>query len=406
VNVDIRPIAEDEFEPFVRALEAAFSSHPEPDVVEMERMIAVLDRYLAAFDGPRIVGGNCSQPMTLVVPGGGRVPMSGINAVGVLPTHTRRGVSTALMRRQLDECRDRAEPLAGLYASEGAIYGRFGFGLATRDASYEIDAGDAAFVRGYEPTGVIRLVDATEAAGAFRDVLRLGPSHRVGAVGDVDRFLPWRLRDIELDEKDAPFWIVHENDDGDVDAAAAYRAKHDWPDSRPRARVTVHAFDAASAQGRADVWRYLLDVDLVGTVVASNRPVDESLFRLLREPRSARMRVGDAMWLRIVDVATAFDNRAFGGDGRVTIAVRDRFCPWNEATWAFDVDGGRAHVHHTDARAELMCQVNDLGSIYLGDATFRNMEDALQVRELERGAVERADALFGSWPAPWCWLSF
>ena len=406
MDVDIRPIAEDEFAPFVTALEAAFSSHPEPDRVEMERMIFVPDRYLAAFDGARIVGGNCSQPMTLTVPGGGRVGMSGINAVGVLPTDTRRGVSTALMRRQLGDCRDRSEPLAGLYASEGAIYGRFGFGLGTRDARYEIDASNAGFVRGYEPAGAIRLVDATEAADAFRHVLERGVLLRSGAVGEVERFLPWLLRDIELDEKDKPFWIVHENDEGDVDAAAAYRAKHDWPDSRPHARVTVYALDAASAHGLADVWRYLLDIDLVGTVVAFDRPVDEPLFRLLREPRSARMRVGDAMWLRIVDVATAFDERAFGTDGRVTIAVRDRFCPWNEATWAFDVDGGQASVRRTDAPAELLCQVNDLGCVYLGDATFRNMADALQVRELEAGAIERADALFGSWPAPWCWLPF
>ena len=35
------------------------------------------------------------------------------------------------MRRQLEDVRDRGEPLAGLFASEGAIYGRFGYGLAT-----------------------------------------------------------------------------------------------------------------------------------------------------------------------------------------------------------------------------------------------------------------------------------
>jgi predicted acetyltransferase len=406
VDPRIRPIAEDEFEPFVTALEAAFSSHTEPDHLELERTIAVPDRYLAAFDGSRIVGGNCSVPMVLTVPGGGHVAMAGINAVGVLPTHTRRGVSTALMRRQLDDCHDRAEPVAGLYASEGAIYGRFGFGLATRDATFEIDSRAAAFVRGYEPGGSVRMVDAAEAAVAFGEVLERARTLRAGMVGEVERFLRWRLRSVELHEKDSLFWVVHENGAGVVDAAAAYRAKHDWPESRPHVRITVHALDADSAQGLADVWRYLLDIDLVGTVVVPNRSVDEPLFRLLREPRSAQMRVRDGMWLRIVDVATAFADRAFAADGHVRIGIRDRFCEWNEGTWSFSVEGGRATVRRTDEPAELQCQVNDLGCVYLGDARFRDMANALQVRELERGAVDRADALFGAWPPPWCWLSF
>jgi predicted acetyltransferase len=43
------------------------------------------------------------------------------------------------MTAQLQAVRDRGtEPVAALWASEGAIYGRFGYGLASGQAHYDI----------------------------------------------------------------------------------------------------------------------------------------------------------------------------------------------------------------------------------------------------------------------------
>jgi predicted acetyltransferase len=408
VEPEIRPIEPDEFPAFLAALEAAFSSgHDEKfdRYVELERAIAVPERCLAAFDDGRIVGGNCSVPMTITVPGGSRVAMSGVNGVGVLPTHTRRGISTALMRRQLDETRDRGEPVSALHASEAAIYGRYGFGLGTREAKLDVERRQAAFVRGYEPRGTIELADREAAEPALREVTEQALD-RPGMVGPVERYLPYLLGDIDLDEDDKPYQVVHRDEDGRPDAAAIYRVKHDWSGARPRAKTTVYHLSASSHHGLADVWRYLLDLDLVETVSAWNRPVDDPVFRLVREPRALGALMSDGVWLRLVDLTEALEARGYSDDGRVVMRIEDRFCPWNDGTWELVVDGGRATVGRSRDEPDLACGINDVGAIYLGDATFHDLVAALQVRELEPGAVERADRMFASDPSPWCWLGF
>ena len=59
------------------------------------------------------------------------IPFAGVTAVGVHPTHRRRGLLRRLMAGMLEDARARGDALAGLIASESGIYGRFGFGQAT-----------------------------------------------------------------------------------------------------------------------------------------------------------------------------------------------------------------------------------------------------------------------------------
>ena len=49
---------------------------------------------------------------------------SGVTVVGVYPSHRRRGILRQMMRAQLDDVHERGEPIAALWASEAAIYGR------------------------------------------------------------------------------------------------------------------------------------------------------------------------------------------------------------------------------------------------------------------------------------------
>ena len=51
------------------------------------------------------------------------------------------------MRAQLDDVHARGEPIAALWASEGGIYGRFGYGLASVCGDMEIPKGHTRFVR-------------------------------------------------------------------------------------------------------------------------------------------------------------------------------------------------------------------------------------------------------------------
>ena len=404
-DIEIRTIAPEELEAWAMAVESAFSSTLKAEYLELERLVARPDRYLAAFDDGRLVAGNASIPVDLTVPGGATVASCGINGVGVQPTHTRRGISTALMRRQLDDTHERGEPIAVLHASEAAIYGRYGFGVATRDAKLEIDTRRAGFVRGYEPTGGTRLVELAEARSALISVLAT-LADRPGWIGPPDRYLPWLLRDIVIEAKDEPpLYVVHEDERGALDAVAVYKAKHEWPDGIPTVKVEVEMLVASTPASNAAIWRFLLDLDLVATLGVWKRPIDEPLFRLVREPRALRMLVRDGMHLRLVDLQAALEARGYRGSGRVVLEVEDTFCAWNAGTWALEVDGGRATCRPSDAAPDLSLSVTDLASVYLGDATFRELADALRVVVHDTAALEAADALCASKPAPWCWLA-
>jgi Predicted acetyltransferase involved in intracellular survival and related acetyltransferases len=113
----------------------------------------------AAFEGDRIVGAAGAFSYRMSVPGGADVGAAGVTVVGVLPTHRRRGILSQLMRAQLSDAHARGEETAYLWASEGTIYGRFGYGLASRVGKMTLPR-SASRSRTFEPRGVFRLVSA------------------------------------------------------------------------------------------------------------------------------------------------------------------------------------------------------------------------------------------------------
>ena len=163
MDVEIRTITSEERADWVRAAETAFSSAAKDDEIEASLPVIEVDRSFAAVDGSRIVGTSASITFRMMVPGGARIPTAGVTMVGVHPTHRRRGINTRMMRAILDQAADRGEPLAALFASEGAIYGRFGYGLAGLFGEMKAESARTAFVRGYEPRGRVELLSKEDA---------------------------------------------------------------------------------------------------------------------------------------------------------------------------------------------------------------------------------------------------
>jgi predicted acetyltransferase len=398
VDVEIRTITEDEFEACIRCLELSFSSAMTSEDLAHERLVAETERCHAAFEDGVMVAGAIAVTFQVTVPGGGQLPAAGVTGVGVQPTHRRRGISTALMRAQLDAIHERGEPLALLFASEGAIYGRFGYGLASFLGDIDVEVERSAFVRGYRPSGRVRLLTGEEARPLIRLVYDEAQPSRPGMIALDDRWWEWMFFEGEKDEP--TFYAVHDTD-GVVDAYAAYRVKHEWPESIPKLQLAVRQLLATTPQAYADMWRYLFDIDLVQRVQASNRPIDEPLFLLMQEPRRLRFRTADAMRARLVDVPRALRARGYAGEGRTVVRVADAFCSWNEGAYALEVSAGVATCARTDEEPEIACSAADLGAAYLGGATFRQLQRAGRVEELRPGTLERIDALFASDPAPW-----
>ena len=351
----------------------------------------------AAFDGDEVVGGAGAATFELSVPGGS-LPCAGVTVVGVYPTHRRRGVMRELMRAQLDDAHARGEPLAALWASEETIYGRFGYGMASWIGEIELRRESGGFARPFERRGTVRFVDTEEAARLFPPLWDMLRTQRPGVFSRTPEW--WRTRPLRTpeEEKAKPRRYVVVEVDGDVRAYAVYKVDPGFEAGVSTSTLEVVEAVGADPQATAELWRFLLDIDLIAAVKVRLVPPDHPLFMLLAHPRRARYRTGDGIWIRLVDVGAALAGRRYLGAGSVVLELRDEFCPWNAGRWSV----GAGRTERTEEAAELALDADALGSAYLGAISFAQLRDGLRVEELVEGAVARADAIFGWRPLPWC----
>jgi predicted acetyltransferase len=359
-----------------------------------------LERMLAAFDDGKIVGGAGAFSFKVTVPGGAAVPCAGVTVVGVLPTHRRRGILRSMMRVQLEDAHERGEPIATLFASEETIYGRYGYGLASLNFNVEVPKSMNAFRPGLETVGRVRFVEPDEAAKLFPPVY---DAVRAVTPGMFERSATWWEARVLNDPPEfrggggPKHFVVHEVD-GVPQGYAIYRLSGEWGDFGPESAVRANEVVEATPEAAVALWRFLLDIDWTKAATTWLLPVDHPLFLLLARPNQARLRLGDGLWTRLVDVGAALSARTYAGDGSVVLDVRDEVCPWNEGRWC--VEGGE--VSPTDDAADLALDVADLGSVYLGGFSFRELGRAGHVEELAQGAIDRADSIFRTDVAPWC----
>src|SRR4051812_5083429 len=173
-----------------------------------------------ALDGDVPVGTAGTYDIRMRVRGG-ELPVAGVTLVGVHPSHRRRGILTQLMRRQLDDAHERGEPVAVLWASEAAIYGRFGYGMATTSIKLEADRDRMVFRPPDEPSGRTRLVDEDESRALVPGIYARARVDRAGMLDrTADWFTDYRLADPEhwRDGGGPMLRAIWEDDEGEPQA--------------------------------------------------------------------------------------------------------------------------------------------------------------------------------------------
>lgn len=391
--MEMRPATREEFDDFDRAVMAAFHRElTEEDRRHFERTDEP-ERSLAWFDDGRIVAGTSIYSRHVTVPGA-VLPCAAVTAVGVVPTHRRRGLLTAMMRRQLEDVRARGEPVAALWASEGSIYGRYGYGIATRRGSL---AARRPMARLAAPPPVGDPLRAGPAADHVDHMRAVYERIRGGRPGMLDRPGPWwgaRLHDPESGRKGGQPLQALVVPDG----YALYAVRADRDDEGPAGEVTIRELVAATPAARALLWDFLLDQDLTRTITWPLAPPDEPLWLMLADPDAVRLVLGGSLWMRLVDLPAALSARTYAADPDVVLDVSDAFCPWNAGRYR--LAGGVCE--RTDAEPDLALDASALGAAYLGGTPLSELAQAGRVAELRPGALSRASAAFRGDVAPWC----
>jgi predicted acetyltransferase len=408
IDFELRPVTREELSAFTHTELTAFGERPgDPARIDLDWTSLELDRTLAAFDGDEIVGTGRLFTFELTMPGGSLLPAAAVSWIAVLPTHRRRGILTAIKRCQLDDAAERGEALAMLYASEGGIYRRFGYGIATSSMSVSVDTRHSAFLHPV-PAGRVRIVDEDAARKIFPEIFDRARRIQPGAVQRVDEWWPDQFFWPEPEERGTRFYCVYESPEGRLDGYAAYRTEMRWDNG---AHGTVHVRDLVTITpaARAVLWRYLLDVDLTENMSAWVVPLDEPLRWLLAEPRRMRVgRLGESLWLRVLDTPAALEARTYSAPGRVVFEVEDQFRPDGGAAGRFELDGGPdgAEARRTGAEPDLALDVAELGALLLGGVRASTLARAGLVHERTPGALAVADALFSVDPLPFSMTDF
>jgi predicted acetyltransferase len=311
------------------------------------------------------------------------------------------------MRHQLHDIHARgAEPVALLWASESAIYGRFGYGHASPQLRLTGKTKTTAFRPDVDlGSGSVGEVERDQAIPIIKRLHQDLLPRRVGALNRSDDWWVVKWHDPERWRHGASAYryALHYDHRGRPDGYVAFRVKNDWSESG--AEVSVEEVDADSAEARAALWRFVLDLDLVRRFVRQGAPLDESVRYLVADLRSVKAENQDGTYARLVDVPHALEARRYLADIDVTIRVEDPLLTYNNGTIRLEAgrDGAAVtRVTRGRRRPDLAMNVRDLSAIYLGGTPLAALARAGLVIERTKGAATAMGAAFAWSQSPFC----
>ncbi len=335
---------------------------------------------------------------------GAPVKMGGVTAVGTLPQYRRQGLLRGIMQQGFETMRERGQSIAILWASMGAIYQRFGYGLVSSQVNYTFDPRVAGFESGPEPTGAVSLESKDDAWPIIKQLYiqwcqpRNLQIHRATALWEANVFRPRK--------KGEPVFIgVYRNGDGEARGHIVYRTfERETHEPGPNQVMQVTDFIAMDMDAYRGLWNYIRRHDLVGRVemhgaVGEEDPAPD----LLLEPRILNRHTQDAIWGRILDIPAALPQRPFGDRGELTFRItEDRMCPWNAGTWLLETDGKTTEVRQTDRTPDLTMNMNTLASLVFGQRPSSHYHRAGKIEAASSQALKTADHIFATEYPPFC----
>src|SRR4051812_6913033 len=395
---EIRAIRPDELDRLLLADQRGFGGSPTPPDASRSWAEAELDRTRVAFEDDEIVGVSRNYSFELTVPGGAVVPAAAVSWVAVLPTHRRRGVLTQMMAALHDDARAHDEPVAMLTASESVIYGRYGYGVAAWRLGLTAERARLEFIHPPD-SGRMRILAREEAEKVLPELYERARVARAGMVSRPDFWWPqvfWGH--FAGGGKKAFFTAVHSDAAGNDDGFVAYEIDDDWNRGLPDRRLLAWDIQAVDGAVRAAMWQYLLGIDLIGTVAATNVPIDDPLRRLVADGRRVRVDfLNDGLWIAPLDPAPLLAARRYSVDGRIVLELHSPDGTSQRLALEGGPDGGQCTA--TTATPELVCNTATLGACALGGNRWSELAAIGRV-EADADVLRRADTMFMATPEP------
>lgn len=401
MSINIRPCQDAAEMAAYRDVFAYVFAINEEDNLDNEVRHMQMEWTLCAFDDEWLVSTWAAYPFDVRL-NGRRTPMAGVTAVGTLPGHRRRGLLRETMTAGLERARKDGQAYAILWASQGAIYQRFGFGLAAPCVSYRFDPARVETLPGLAPTGRCDLVNGSELRETLAPIYARYAERRNLLIERPDYL--WEVGPLHSYEKRRIYAAVYRDADGDARGYVVYTTREDEarePGHGPNQVVDVKDLAWLDVDAYRGIWAYLRGHELAFEITMDGLVgLDDPMPALLVEPRALNMTVADAIWMRVVDVERALSTRAYGDAGTVCIEVVDDLLPENSGRWMVSTDGESATVTATGREPDLVMPVATLATLLSGhrSATFCERAGMLEARNA--ASVRVADGMFGTTYAP------
>jgi predicted acetyltransferase len=353
------------------------------------RLIAVLDDGGPEPAAP--VATFASWAGELSVPGGA-LPSCGISGVTVAPTHRRRGLARAMMEGELRVAVASGIPIASLTVSESTLYGRYGFAPAASTASIDIDVKRASWT-GPVPGGRVDFISRdrwrAEAPQVFDRIRAVRPGEFEMPGGHWDRFAGTRP---DAEKPGLNRAIQYADDDGVVRGLALYTVTENDADDT-KATVDLKSLLADGDDAYAALWRYFVELDLVGTVRANELSIDEPLLWMISDRRAATVTVRDHHYVRVLDVPVVLGRRRYAAPGRFVLDVEDPL-GIGGGRFLLTVDADGAATVQADAGGDgdaidVRLGIAELSALVLGQVSAVTLAAAGRIRTADPVALAR-----------------
>lgn len=361
-----------------------------------------IERGVVAEDDGHIVGTLGAFDLDMTVPGGS-IPCAGTTWVSVAPSHRRRGVLRRMMSAHLSEAVEHGDVIAALWASDSAIYRRFGYGRAVESVSIDLDRPMARFREAAPVPEHVEMITKEEAAEVLPPLYERIRRDTPGAFARSEPWWAYRhLRDApdRRNGRSALRVAVSSAPDGRPTGYVVFRVESKFDGAHSNDVVHVVELLGSTPASWSALWSLVLGLDLATHVKASFRPLDDPLFEFLAGIRRVERTLTDTVWVRVLDVERALTSRTYGQPGALTISIDDAMGIANGA-YRLEWDGHRIECAGTSDAPDLEIDVSDLGTALLGSPGFSAAVAAGTIGG-SREAAALADRMFGHHRSPYC----
>lgn len=392
MSFEVRNLTGDEIEAAALISAQAFGSPARFDIAssaEKERALYPPEDYVGAFEEGELTA------FTHIVPRRSRINGASLGFGAVSPVassalHRRKGHAAAVLRRGLEQMRERGQVLSGLYTPHPALYRRYGWEIAGGQRRYEFNPKDLQLSAQPTERGRLSYVTAD-------DWQRLDAVHQRYARdrnGPLERDELW-WRNWAFGAWMGRFECLVWQDGAGRDQG--YMLYLDRPSSNPE-ETAINVFELCAVTADA----YLNLITVLAQHDIRNRiriiaPLDDPLQLLFGDAERLKVEERFTVMLRVVDVENALRERPVADlslSTELTLSVTDASAPWNQGTYRLQATEGRMLVERTSGEGDLRLDARVLAPVFDGYVTPSRAAGSGLVRADSEDALRRADALF------------